>query len=322
MRLVVALGVVAGCVAPVVPGDTGAAVVETGGVGSDGCDDAWAGNLTIGSTDDMAAFCGAYRSVTGSLEVSGLADSVDLTGLSCLCDVGAELRVLHSPGLGSLAGLDGLTHVGRSLILGDNLALTDLTGLGGLVDTGGLLLTNTAITSVAGLTQLTAINGALGVYEEPNLVSFDGFPMLDAAPWNLAVKRSDRFASLEGLDWIDSLETLELEELPQLTSLRGLDGLTEVTLAPDGAARALQLTALGIVDVDGLAGLRRVGNGLYLRNNPDLVDLSALHGVASIDGALVIEGNASLTTAEAWALVDAIGEENIAGGVFVGGNGG
>ncbi len=273
--------------------------------------------------EDFTALSG-ITGVTGELFVSGQNTGIGPTTLSGLRSIrNAGALIIGGWPLESLSGLDALESIDTVAEFSD-LNIPDLSGLDALTTAGAryedgshdvMHLTRTNIGSVGGLTSLTALPGGL-VINEPNLTSLVDLPVLNDFG-GLIISDSDAFNSLAGIEWVTELGFLGLQDLPLLTTLRGLDGLTQVTSPRTDDYDGVEVDNVAITNLDGLESLRVVGGDVYLRDNPNLVDLSALHSVESIDGALVIQGNAILTSEEAWALVDAIGEENIAGGVYI-----
>lgn len=73
--------------------------------------------------------------------------------------------------------------------------------------------------------------------------------------------------------------------------------------------------SVGSQDLDAFGSLRRVEDDLDVIYNPNLSSVQGLAGVEHIGGALRIVENSSLHPSEVTALIEAIGAENIIGGV-------
>ena len=99
----------------------------------------------------------------------------------------------------------------------------------------------------------------------------------------------------------------------------GVTALTELSCLEEvHGGLTIYDTALLVIE---LPALETVDGSLYLSDNTDLADITSLHGVLNVADNLTITDNAMLTDADAQALVDAIGSENIGGDVTIEGNG-
>lgn len=193
----------------------------------------------------------------------------------------ADLRIEDNPVLTDLQALQGL-HV-ESLRLGGNGALTDLRGLGATQPTYAVIADN-------GLQTLKPLR----------------FP---AEMDRLSLYESD----LQDLSALHDLERIEQLWLggPGITDLGGLQSLV--------VARELTLRETALTTLDGpqLRNMRSVD----LRSNDALSDITMLHDVGTAWGDVWITDNATLGDDAAWAMVDAIGQENIHGEITISGNG-
>jgi len=103
---------------------------------------------------------------------------------------------------------------------------------------------------------------------------------------------------------------------------RGSPRARTATNAASWPRRQLRLTDnYNLLDLDGLSALSTVGDSLTLSLQPDLIDVTGLHGLTAILGDLLITDNTSLSEADIEALIEAIGEENISGEITVSDNG-
>ncbi|HIA04229.1 MAG TPA: hypothetical protein EYN66_20430 [Myxococcales bacterium] len=150
-------------------------------------------------------------------------------------------------------------------------------------------------------------------------ISMDAFATFqsDYKYWKKSVQIANN-SSLESISFeqLKSAGHLTLKNLPALTELYA-PSLYE--LAKDGVTieNVGQLTNL-----NGLSGLKTVTGSVDIRNNCHLNDVSALSSIEILNGALQIVDNVSLTDAQGLSVKDAIGFENISGGVLIYGNDG
>jgi len=151
-------------------------------------------------------------------------------------------------GVKSLMGLDNLVRVG-SLTLTVLPYLTDLQGLGSLEEVAGVFLVRmdhwayvpSQLTSLAGLDSLLHVG-------------------------ELIIENSNAIESLTGLESVTEIGTLELRSLPLLGDLDAfvsLQSLTSLNIAYNDS----------LADLYGLINVEAPIEGLYLRNNPALLDL-------------------------------------------------
>ena len=76
-----------------------------------------------------------------------------------------------------------------------------------------------------------------------------------------------------------------------------------------------------LVQIPPMPSLQSIGGTFTIQNNPELNDVTALHGVGSVSGAMTISDNDCLDNNDALLLRDAIGMNNISGGILIYSNG-
>lgn len=268
------------------------------------------------------------ESVGGGISLVG-AGNIEVLELPALLQTGGSISyewcydlVLSLPALvsvgghiGGVAPYDGFFSLDAPALiaLGGSYSYTDANvadcQLSALQRVGGdVSLYMVAMESLE-LPALVRVEGGIGLSWAWSLENVDA-PLLRSADSLYVNSYAPITISMPSLEVLNSLnlscaDTLALE-LPLLSSL------------PGGLGISSRVTP---THLDDLAALREIGR-TNITNNPSLVDLSGLHGVESVTSFLTITDNESLPVAEAQALVDAIGAENIAGTVTISGNGG
>lgn len=339
------------------------------------------GGLWVSGEDadaSVAEFCAKYDSAY-SLDVENT-DWVDMSAVSCLCEVREEIYIWDNASLVSLAGIeqiegiDGLLVIYNSPLLSDisalaywshleglgvhdspsltslaalrdwrgtsnniympGSALTSLDGLQWVGDIGQLWVGGSNLTSIEGIENLRRVSPEIG--DQSGSLVIAG-PVTDLAP----------LASLTDAYYLHILtDTLDFSPLSAFTSsdyfypssetastFRWPPNMTwggRVAFADLPALEALDdpapMDTLGdlliednplLVDISGLAPLTRLEGELAIQRNTSLASLEALHGLTWVGGDLDIRDNPEISDEEGWALVDAIGAENIGGDIFI-----
>ena len=277
----------------------------------------------VEATDDL---CAANRCVTvvGSLHVEA-----GEPALGCLVEVGGNLLIDGYEG-DDLNGLTALQRVGGDFRI-DRNRLEVVSAPAGLLSVGGDFEINETNAMLEGrFTALVTVGGDLefnvlgGTARLPALETVGNLEILgpDVTVVDLGALR---VVDLLGIAWsyeMDSLGDIGALETVGELSIQGLDSLDSLggLVIPAEVTRRVALTENpDIEDISGLAGLRRTGT-LLMRNNFSLSDVTALHGIESLSGDLIIEDCTDLRTEDAEALRDAIGIENIGGAVVITGN--
>jgi hypothetical protein len=278
------------------------------------------GRLQVaGSVTDLSDLM-RLNHVGGDLVISTLLPS--LRGLDGLRSVGGSVRLEQNEALRNADALGNLRSIGRNLELNNNSALTRLPVFNSLQALSGLVIENSALTSLSGLervqvvqlltisgnralTNLRGLEGIQGIhstwtirYNESltSLEGLEGLEIIDTA--SLIIEQNDALTSLQGLS---SLRTLMLGELfirdnPALTSLDGLDSLDsdqEMNVTISGNSSLTSLAAF-----NGLQSIGLYYGALHIENNDALVNLNGLESLETFSH-LTIRGNAALLRLDA-----------------------
>jgi hypothetical protein len=149
----------------------------------------------------------------------------------------------------------------------------DIAYLSGCTEiTGDLIISNTSLTSLSGLENLTSVGGSLGIFLNNVLTSLSGLEKLTSVGSNIEILSNAVLTSLSGLENLTSVGGfLEIFGNNALTSLSGLGNLTSV------------------------------GEYLEIGNNVSLTNLCALYNV-HLAGYMVIQYNSVLSMDTAYAL--------------------
>ncbi len=237
-------------------------------------------------------------------------------GLESLAGLPPSLRsmlLMSNDGLQTLEGLESITHIGMTL--SGNDSLRSLEGLSRL-ETGSLVIENNAsLTSLAGLTALRNISSLI-VRRNAALSSFGSWPALEVISElevrdNAALQSmgslgavsiggvaisGSAFVDLTGLEQASVEGSMTLSNNVRLETLSGAPALgPDAQLAIDGCPNLTDLSALsslrslgelsltnvGVVNLDVLSGLERLGR-LSLSENQSLVHADALSAVQGL----------------------------------------
>ncbi|MDP2305625.1 MAG: putative metal-binding motif-containing protein [Pseudomonadota bacterium] len=283
------------------------------------------GGLLVTQLDALVDLGGldSLTTVEGSLIVESVAGLTSLDGLGALRTVGSDLRFYRNNSLVELAGLDSLTTVGRDLTLDYNPALVRPNSLGALTSIGRDLWVeyNDALVDLAGMGTFT-VGNTVYFYGNPALTSLDGLDGLEQVPHHLVLYDLPALTDLGALARLERVgATMRVGGCDSLTTLSGLDALTEVAGSLEvgfqaswgwGDANA------ALRSLDGLGGLRIVGEDLWVVRNASLVDIGALDTLESVGLDLGVMDNVLLPTADAEALAD--GTPTVGGTIYISGN--
>lgn len=293
-------------------------------------DDVWSLEISANAVTSLDPLDGV--TATHEARISGEPDLTSLAGLHVSSWLNMGLVINDCDSLVDLEGIEGLDRVGSYVIVADNDALASLAGLGELTDTDFLTLRGnaslrdlrgigamrllynlnvrgTSLESLAGLESLEEI-GLIQIIDDASLTSLDA--LAPTTLWNLNLQNS-ALRDLRGLDAVTELEILRIGNNPDLVDLSGLGAVesvnVEFTLNDNAVLEALA----------GLEAVSTIDTTLVLQSNALLEDVTALHGVESVSSAVFVQYNPSLSSADAQALVDAIG--SIGGPTYVSDNG-
>lgn len=244
------------------------------------------GTVRVTSQSDMAQLAGCEE-IGGDLLVDIFADA-DLSPLTSLRVIGGMLELGAYPDLGnegvSSEDLDAIDAQRDEAIAAGYLP--SLTGLEGLEQAASVIISDVAAQDLRPLRSLRRLIGRSG-WE----------------PGTVIIERT-RLRDLNGLENMEGIEALSLVDNADLESLAGVVleqfsrnveilGSPNITSLPELGVLAyvdhLQLSGLGIVNLDSLGGLYSVEDGLVLRGNRALENVDRLSSVTA--GALVVEGN-------------------------------
>ncbi|MCB9765725.1 MAG: hypothetical protein H6739_38480 [Alphaproteobacteria bacterium] len=250
------------------------------------------GGLRLSGYRDAFPPLPALRSVGGTLDLNGsFSDYTPLPDLSALDQVSGDLD-LYQVNVDGMSALPNLRFIGRELLMERIDDGRDLSGLQSLEEVGGVYIYNAEVTGLDGLSALTTL---------------------------------DRL----------ELEDVQVLDLSVLGSLVQLGELRVYGVEPDAAGPFIGPPALeeitghlaviysdDLTDIAGFDALGAIGGDLNIRGNADLTALSGFPVLGAVGEDFTVRGNGALPRAEAEALLDRVGRENVGGQVDLDGNNG
>ncbi len=148
-----------------------------------------------------------------------------------------------------------------------------------------------SITSLAGLSQITAVGGDVDIIYNDNLTNLTGLNNLTSIGGYLNIDGNDGLTNLTGLDNLNSISRyLSIDDNDGLTNLAGLDNLTHIGgfLEMQWNDNLMDVSALDNVASSTLIGLK-------IWQNPKLTALPDFNNLTAIIGRVWIAGNDNLT---------------------------
>lgn len=267
--------------------------------------------------------------IPGSLTLASLPDLPSLEGLHNITHVGDTLEILAGNHLDDFTGLRGLQRVDGDLDL-NTLGITSLHGLEALTQVGlpgeitGVSLALPNLTSLAELSIAWHAGHAFYLYDTrvSDLAIFTGVTRLHA----MRLISNDDLTDLAGLESLtlvtDTLELSDNKSLTDITALGSLESVGALTLGPfqpfSDLGPLTALTTIGtleatltrLVDLGPLPALQQLGP-VKLRDNGELISLSALAGRPTLDALNISYNHALVALPDLAALTDVQGDLEI-----------
>lgn len=185
----------------------------------------------------------------------------------------------------------GVTFTSQTQINNFIIQYPDCTEINGDVSIEG------DIQNLNGLANIVTISGALEIREVDDLESLDGLENLETLGTDLVLREVNDLEDISALMSLTSVGgELTIRECPELIDLDGLENLTTVGLG------LIVRQCESLVSIESLTSVTYVGEILEVVDCPLLSSLAGLENITTIiggdEGALVIEGNDSLTSLE------------------------
>lgn len=243
--------------------------------------------------DQMANFCAEYNAVSGSMTIRGT-EVETLDSLDCLCKVGADFVLEANEEISNLNGIDELAEVGGSVIIQNNERLANLLGM----------------------EAMRLVGGDLWIEANPNLSTIGQLEFLLEVAGDVVVKDNGLLFDAPGFgEGVELPGSLILTGNPYMEDIDNIKGLVSI------AGDILIEMNNALVNLDGFGTLETIGGSITVNDNNTLFEVDGLHAVTSIGGDLTVTNNPDLPSEKASDMLEAIGEENVAGTVTVENNG-
>lgn len=160
--------------------------------------------------------------------------------------------------------------------------------------TGDLVISGSNITNVDGLSSLTKIGGYLYFNRAYELANINGLSNLSEIGTYLYVQQCYKLQNLEGLSKIERLGYLYIEGNPILQSLDGLENLETIYSQQLYIINNNQLS-----DVSALSNLSTINGNFYVVSNPQLTDFCPFKSLIvnnGVTGTYTVSSNGSNPT--------------------------
>ena len=233
-------------------------------------------------------------------------------------------------------GLFGFTEItGRFMLRNDNAPsdISDLSPLSSLNSLGENLniISNSMLTSLYGLHNITSIGGALIVNSNENVLTL-GLESLTTIGTHMWISSNDSLITMNGLEGLTSIgQELRFYENDSLTSLAGLEGINNVggNVSINGNLLLLSLTGLdnlttiggffavlrsdSLTSLVGIENLVNVENKVYISANTSLLSLTGLESLVTVGDKIEVSNNNVLSS-----LAGLESLNSVAAGIYIG----
>jgi len=234
------------------------------------------GNVTLSNQSEVDNFVAMYPNCTtinGNLFIGGASTTSNIdniSGLGSITSVSGNLNVNRTV-LTSLDGFGALESInGRFTVFGSNL-LTNLEGANNLESIGGDLWVDalSLLTSLEGLEGLKSIGGFLYLSNCGNLSSISALSNLESVGTRLSVRLLGSLHSFEGLEGLSSLGTEIIIVSSGFESLQGLENIATLSgkIEIRQNSNLVDITALNDIDHTGISQV-------IIQQNTDLSECS------------------------------------------------
>lgn len=261
--------------------------------------------VSLDTSTDSESDAGPNEDV-GELACVGpyaIATAADVAAISHCTTFQGDLIVEGSM-IVDFSGLDDLEVLNGDLRVIGNGALTSLTGLSGLTAIGGYfnVSDNPALVTLGGLDSLKTISGYALLYGNSALTDLSGLSALVAVGGYLEINECDAVVSLAGLESLTSLgEDLDLRNNDALSDISALSKLTALQVGGGGVSLSV-LVNPSLQNLNGLEGIVFIAGNVQVMGNETLSDVSGLGNVTELLGDFVMTVNQQLCQADADAL--------------------
>jgi hypothetical protein len=205
---------------------------------------------------------------------------------------GSIILTQHSVNMGNFDGLENLTKVGGSIYINDTW-VNSISGLKNLTYVGGNIdISSNQISDFSALNNITYLGGSLILSNDDYYFSTSGLNLkVTNIPGDFSYYLD--YPSNGNLNAIASIKTVggnfNMSFDEKIKNLQGLN-LLESVGGKLNISNCYSLTSL-----EGLSSLKSIG-GLSLSNNPELIDISILNKITSLDKGLSISGTKNLNS--------------------------
>lgn len=152
---------------------------------------------------------------------------------------------------------------------------------------GRLIISGEDITNLDNLSSLTKV-GVLSIVDNPNLQTLDGLSGLRSVDASLGIGLNPILTNINALSFLEKVGSLAISGNSILTNLDGLSSLTEITEGPLDITDNPQL-----IDISGLFNLNSINLDLRITNNESLNQISGFNNLTTIRQ-LLIQDNSKL----------------------------
>lgn len=211
--------------------------------------------------------------------------------------------------LTSLEGLQNISTV-KGITLEQLFNLESLNGLRGITEVSGkiYMYQNTSIATMDGLNQLTSVGEIFQLQSSDALVSLQGLENLQSVGTELRIYQNYALTSLSSLSNLQSVDVLDIRLNWAIENLSGINleavntyfwidsgSFTDLT-GISGSSTTAYLNFDGCPNLTSLEGIELLehANGIQLRDNNNLVDLTGLEGLRLIDSEMRFIDNSAL----------------------------
>jgi len=219
----------------------------------------------------------------------------DISALENINSVG-PVTVGGNPLLPNISIFEYITIIGGDLIIGNNKLLTDLSAFSHITTVKGdlyIITSDSPISNLSGLNQLSSVEGELRVANCDSLVNFDGLDNLSSIYNNLIIEYNQNLTDISALSNLtittegDGDLYVYIKGNNSLISLNGLESIvfySNSELIIDNNILLSDCAVQSICDyLSSPSGSFFIGNNALGCNNPEEVETACLVGVNEID---------------------------------------